>query len=51
MSIMEVQYVIVSKHGKNLLSYNLGEKEILFKRDTIFVPTRIDGHTIYMEEL
>lgn len=48
---MEVQYVIVSKHGKNLLSYNLGEKEILFKRDTIFVPTRIDGHTIYMEEL
>lgn len=48
---MEVQYVIVSKHGKNLLSYNPGEKEILFKRDTIFIPTRIDGHTIYMEEL
>lgn len=48
---MEIQYVIVSKHGKNLLSYNPGEKEILFKRDTIFVPTRIDGHTIYMEEL
>ena len=48
---MEIQYVIVSKHGKNLLSYNPKEKEILFKRDTIFVPTRIDGHTIYMEEL
>ena len=48
---MEIQYVIVSKHGKNLLSYNLGEKEILFKRDTVFIPTRIDGHTIYMEEV
>ncbi len=48
---MEIQYVIASKHGKNLLSYNPAEKEILFKRDTVFVPTRIDGHTIYMEEL
>lgn len=48
---MEIQYVIVSKHGKNLLSYNPGEKEVLFKRNTFFVPTRIDGHTIYMEEL
>ncbi len=48
---MEIQYVIVSKHGKNLLPYNLREKEVLFKRDTVFVPTRIDGHTIYMEEV
>lgn len=48
---MEIQYVIVSKHGKDITNLNKGEQEILFPRDTRFMPTRIDGHTIYMEEV
>ncbi len=48
---MEVQYVIVSKHGKDLTGLNHGEQEILFRRDTWFVPVRIEGNTIYMEEV
>lgn len=45
-----IQYVIRSKHGKDIRAYNPGEKEILFKRDTKFWITKIDGNTIYMEE-
>ena len=48
---MEIQYVIVSKHGKDLTELNPNEQEILFRRDTWFVPTRIEGNTIYMEEV
>ena len=48
---MEIQYVIVSKHGKDLTGLNPNEQEILFRRDTCFVPTRIEGNTIYMEEI
>lgn len=48
---MEIQYVIISKHGKDLTSLNKGEQEILFQRGSWFMPTRIEGHTIYMEEV
>lgn len=48
---MEIQYVIVSKSGRNISNLNSGEQEILFPRGTRFLPTRIDGHTIYMEEI
>lgn len=48
---MDIQYVIESKHGKDITKWNPGEKEILFKRDTWFIPTRIEGNTIYMKEV
>lgn len=48
---MEIQYVIESKCGKDLTAWNPGEKEILFGRSTWFIPTRVEGHTIYMEEV
>lgn len=48
---MEIQYVIVSKHGKNITDLNKAEREVLFQRGTWFMPTRIEGHTIYMEEV
>lgn len=48
---MDIQYVIEAKHGKDITKWNPGEKEILFKRDTWFIPTRIEGNTIYMKEV
>lgn len=46
-----IQYVIQSKHGKDLRFYNPEESEILFARNTKFRITKIEGHTIYMEEV
>lgn len=45
-----IQYVIQSKYGKNILKYNQAEKEILFKRNSVFWVTKRDGNTIYLEE-
>ncbi len=46
-----VQYVIKSKHGKNISGYNQSEKEILFKRNSRFLITKVRGNTIWMEEI
>ena len=46
-----VQYVIQSKHGKDVRKHNEAEGEILFKRNSTFRVTNIDGNTIYMEEV
>lgn len=46
----QIQYIIKSRHAKDLRAYNPGEFEALFKRDTTFLITKVDGHTIYMEE-
>lgn len=46
-----IQYVIQSKTGRNIQKFNPGEREILFERDTIFRITKVDGNTIYMEEI
>lgn len=48
---MEIQYVITSRHGKDLTDLNSGEQEILFRRGTYFRPTKIEGTTIYMEDV
>ena len=50
---MEIQYIIISRHGRDISKFNPipGENEVLFRRNTIFVTTKIEGHTIYMEEL
>ena len=48
---LQIQYVIQSKNGRDIRKYNSTEKEILFERGSSFIVTRVDGHTIYMEEL
>lgn len=48
---MPIQYVIKSKHGKDISQFNDREQEVLFKRGTYFVPTKIEGTTIYLEEI
>lgn len=49
-SSFPIQYVIKSRYGKDIRASNEREKEILFKRNTSFLITKIDGNTIYMEE-
>lgn len=46
-----IQYVIQSKNGRDIRTFNHKEKEILFERNTWFVPTKIEDHVIYMEEI
>lgn len=46
-----IQYVIQSKTGRDIRSLNQGENEVLFKRKTEFLVTRVEGNTIYMEEV
>lgn len=48
---MPIQYIITSKHGKDMTTFNPGENEVLFPRDTWFHITKVSGHTIYMEEI
>lgn len=45
-----IQYVIQSKHGKDIRTQNQAEKEILFKRNSTFWVTKKEGNTIYLEE-
>lgn len=45
-----IQYVIQSKHGKDIRSYSQ-EQEVLFKAKSEFLVTDIKGNTIHMEEL
>lgn len=46
-----IQYEICSKHGKDIRTMNEAEKEILFKQGSNFRVTKIEGHTIYLEEI
>ncbi len=48
---MEIQYVIISKHGKDISSINTNEREVLFQRRSYFRVTRRDGNKIWMEEV
>lgn len=48
---MPIQYIITSRHGKDMTMFNAGEREVLFPRDTWFHVTKVSGHTIYMEEI
>ena len=45
------QYVIKSASGRDLREQNPGEAEILFPRETQFRVIRVDGYTIFMEEV
>lgn len=46
-----IQYVIQGKTGRDLREYNPGESEVLFPRGKRFLVRRVDGNTIYMEEI
>ena len=48
---MDIQYVIQTKHGKDISTWNSNEQEVLHRRGTAFIVTKRDGNTIYMEEL
>ena len=48
---MDIQYVIQTKHGKDISAWNEKEQEVLHRRGTAFYITKRDGNTIYMEEI
>lgn len=48
---MDIQMVIESKTGKNISFLNSSEQEVLFKRGSGFLVKKIDGRTIYLEEI
>lgn len=45
-----VQYVIQSRTGRDIRSFNPQEGEILFPRRSKFFITKVEGQTIFMEE-
>ncbi len=46
-----IQYVILSKKGRDMREYNPTEFEVLFQRNSEFKVVQVDGRTIYMEEV
>lgn len=46
-----IQYIIKSKHGRDIRQYNYGEKEILFKRNSKFLVIKVEDNIIYLEEI
>ena len=48
---MEYQFIIQSKHGKDMRKYNPLEMEIIFRRGTRFWIKKREGNTFYLEEL
>lgn len=47
---MDIQYIIQSKTGHDLRTYNSEELEVLFGRNTKFKVVKIEGNLIYLEE-
>ena len=47
----EYQMIIQSKHGKDISELNPDEREVLFKRGSMFIVTKREGTTIYLEEV
>lgn len=45
-----VQYVIISRSGRDIRSFNPEESEILYKRNSRFRVIKVEGQTIYLEE-
>lgn len=48
---MSIQMIIKSKNGRDLRLYNEIEKEILFRRGTVFVVTKREENTIWLSEI
>ncbi len=46
-----IQYVIISKNGRDIRKFNSQEQEILFERDAMFYITKVVDNVIYMEEI
>lgn len=49
--LLDIQYVIISKYGKDISKWNEAEQEVIFKRESMFYITNRIGNTIYMEEI
>ena len=47
----EYQMVIQSKHGKDISELNPDEREVLFKRSSMFFVAKREGNVIYLEEV
>lgn len=47
---MDIQCIIKSKNGKNIMAFNSNEQEVLFKRDSWFYISKIENDIIYLEE-
>ena len=48
---MDIQFIIKTKHGKDISYWNSDEQEVLHKRETVFYITKREGNIIYMEEV
>lgn len=48
---MDIQFIIKTKHGKDISAWNSDEQEVLHKRETVFYITKREGNIIYMEEV
>ncbi len=46
-----IQYVIKSSSGRDIRIFNLPEAEILFERNALFKVEKVDGNTIYLQEV
>lgn len=47
----EYQFVIKSKHGRDISELNPDEREVLFKRGSVFTVVDRKGNTIFLEEM
>jgi ribosomal protein S9 len=48
---MDIQFIIQSKNGKDIRSFNPNEHEILFRTNSGFLVKKREGNTIWMEEV
>lgn len=48
---MDIQLVLKVKHGKDISQWNENEAEVLLRRGTYFYVTKVEGKTIYLEEI
>ena len=48
---MAIQFIIKSKRGKNISDINKLEEEVLFRRESEFLVTNVNGNIFYLEEM
>lgn len=48
---MDIQLVLKIKHGKDISQWNENETEVLLRRGSSFYVTKVEGKTIFLEEI
>ena len=48
---MDIQLVLKVKHGKDISQWNENESEVLLRRGSYFYVTKVEGKTIFLEEI